>query len=149
MRKLRKADSAASPVDLPPEGTPQASILEHLGAARVDIPRGFWVYTLHESDGTIFYVGRSGKAEGSPLIRRLADKISKYGDQIMYFSVIQCRDENQMMLREDFLIDELQPAENIKNTVDMRNRQDAARKRNIAPGGPRGKWLLKKEGTEG
>lgn len=142
MRKLRKASS-----DLPPADTSQASILEHLGAVRVDIPRGFWVYALHENDGTIFYVGRSGKAEGSPLIRRLADWLAKYGDRIAYVSVIRCRDENQMILREDLLIDELQPTENIKNTVDMKLRQEAARKRNVAPGGPSGKWLLKKKET--
>jgi hypothetical protein len=114
-------------------------ILAYLGAARVDIPRGFWVYALHEIDGTIFYVGQSGKEDSSTLIRRLADHLAVHKDRIAYVSVIPCRDKYQMIIREDFLIDMLQPAENTKGTADEERRREAARKRS---GGQSGAWLL-------
>ena len=107
------------------------------------MPRGLWVYLLHEEDGTIFWVGKSGKQDGIPLIRRLADHIARFKGRIAYVSVIPCRDNYQMIVREDFLIDHFQPAENIKGTAAAEARREAARKRS----GGRGDAWLEKKGT--
>jgi hypothetical protein len=81
--------------------------LEHLGAIRFAIPRGFWVYALLDHAGACFYVGKSDH-----LARRLADHADSWGEHLADIWVIKCRDEHQMEVRELYLIDALQPPVN-------------------------------------
>lgn len=98
----------------PPAEPSQGDLLEYLGATVHQLPHGYWVYALHEADGTVFRVGQSDH-----LISRLRDHIYKFGPRFSYYCLLRVRDEHQADLYEGMLVDFYQPAENKAGTAEV------------------------------
>ena len=111
----------------PPE--PQGP-LAYLGAKTLIIPRGPWVYALHEPNDSVFYVGQSEN-----LASRIGRHVEGYGQRLHHASLIECTSENHMYVTEQWLIDMLQPSMNTLGT-ENEERMRAVRRR-LKPGGTR------------
>lgn len=131
-----------------PPDEPVTDPMGFLGATYHAIPFGCWVYTLHQADDHIFYVGKS-----TGPISRLRDHQYKYGLRLHHYALISCRDEYEMELNEHWLINQLQKTgqaeENYLGTAEVERQRWIRRKQ--TPNGTKGMspgHLLGKTGTE-
>lgn len=95
-------------------GPPTADLLTQLGATVHPLPEGWWVYALHEPNGTIFRAGKSNN-----LLSRLRDHKYAYGARFHHYSLLRVRDEHQAYLYEGMVIDWYQPAECSAGTAEV------------------------------
>lgn len=113
-------------------GPATADLLTHLGATVHPLPEGWWVYALHEPNGTIFRAGQVGADSVGNLVSRLRDHKYTYGARFKYYSLLKVRDAHQADLYEGMLIDWYQPAECKAGTAEV----EALRRRiRLAKGG--------------
>jgi hypothetical protein len=89
-------------------------MLAFLGATVHPLPQGFYVYALHELNGTVFRVGQSDH-----LLSRLRDHHYTYGERFHHYSLLHARDEHQADLFEAMLVDYYQPLENKAGTAEV------------------------------
>ena len=101
------AESGADLLNVLAAGPATADLLMHLGATVHPLPEGWWVYALHEPNGTIFRAGQSNS-----LLSRLRDHKYAYGARFHHYSLLKVRDQHQADLYEGMVIDWYQPAEN-------------------------------------
>lgn len=100
----------------PPETPAAGNLLDFYGATQHALPRGWWVYALHQADGTVFRVGQT-----ESLISRLRDHIYTFGPRLYFYSLVSCRDAHQADARELALIDwyEEQGIVNLAGTAEV------------------------------
>jgi hypothetical protein len=91
-----------------------------------------WVYGLYNAAGECFYVGKFDCG-----IRRLGNWQAEYKEYLAGIRVLRCRDAEDMIDTENFLIRRMQPARNTLGTdEELRRRQAKARNAPRPYGGP-------------
>lgn len=90
---------------------------------------GCWVYVLHQADGAPFRVGQSASWNS-----RLHEHICNYRGRLHHYSLIPCRDEQQMDVRELLLIDEYE-AQGIVNLAGTAEIEALRRRVRLSAGG--------------
>jgi hypothetical protein len=100
-------------------GPGAGDLLTHLGATVHPLPEGWWVYALHEPNGTIFRAGQVSADSAGNLLSRLRDHKYTYGDRMAYYSLLRVRDAHQADLYEGMVIDWYQPAECSAGTAEV------------------------------